>query len=63
MRRDQLEHLIRAAGAIVQSDDVVVIGSQAILGSYGEDELPAQDWSDTMVSPNRRSHCRTPRPL
>ncbi|MCC6435672.1 MAG: hypothetical protein IT196_11625 [Acidimicrobiales bacterium] len=42
MRRDQLEHLIRAAGAIVQSDDVVVIGSQAILGSYDEAVLPGE---------------------
>lgn len=31
VRRDQLEPLIRAAGAIAQADDVVVIGSQARL--------------------------------
>ena len=42
MRRDQLEHLIRAAGAIVHSDDVVVIGSQAVLGSYDEAVLPGE---------------------
>lgn len=34
MRRDQLEHLIRAAGAISGSRRVIVIGSQAILGQY-----------------------------
>lgn len=34
MRRDQLEHLIRAAGAMSGSKRVVVIGSQAILGQY-----------------------------
>jgi len=33
MRRDQLEHLIRAAGRILDTDEVVVIGSQAILAS------------------------------
>lgn len=34
MRRDQLEHLIRAAGAITGSRRLVVIGSQAILGQF-----------------------------
>lgn len=34
MRRDQLEHLIRAAGAISGSRRIVVIGSQAILGTF-----------------------------
>jgi hypothetical protein len=32
--REQLEHLIRAAGAIVESDRIVVIGSQAILAAH-----------------------------
>lgn len=33
MRRDQLEHLIRAAGALLGDDTVIVIGSQAILAT------------------------------
>lgn len=33
MRRDQLEHLIRAAGALLGEDTIIVIGSQAILAS------------------------------
>jgi hypothetical protein len=33
MQRCQLEHLIRAAGAIVEQDHLIVIGSQAILAS------------------------------
>lgn len=33
MRRDQLEHLIRAAGQVLEVDEVIVIGSQAILAS------------------------------
>jgi hypothetical protein len=33
VRRHELEHLIRAAGAITQSD-LIVIGSQAILGQH-----------------------------
>ena len=33
MTRAQLEHVIRAAG-IANVDDVVVIGSQAVLGEF-----------------------------
>ena len=41
MRRDQLEHAIRTACQIIQADEVIVVGSQSILGTYREDELPA----------------------
>jgi hypothetical protein len=34
VRRDQLEHLIRAAGAILNEDRIVVIGSQALLATF-----------------------------
>ena len=34
MTRAQLEHLIRAAATIAADDDIVVIGSQAILGQF-----------------------------
>lgn len=34
MNRKQLEHVLRASGSISGSRDLVVIGSQAILGSY-----------------------------
>lgn len=34
MTRLQLEHLIGAAGTIADDDDIVVIGSQAILGQF-----------------------------
>jgi hypothetical protein len=40
MRRDQLEHAIRAACQISGLTEVVIVGSQAILGSYTDDELP-----------------------
>ena len=36
MRRDQLEHVIRAAAAVSGDDEIVVIGSQAILGQHPE---------------------------
>ena len=34
MTREQLEHLIRAAATVADDDDIVVIGSQAILGEF-----------------------------
>lgn len=40
MRRDQLEHVVRAAASVVGVADVVVIGSQAILASFPDWELP-----------------------
>ena len=45
MQRDQLEHLIRAAGAISGSRRVVVIGSQAILGQYPTGAPARATWS------------------
>lgn len=36
MRRHELEHLIRAAGSITGADEIVVVGSQAILGACPE---------------------------
>jgi hypothetical protein len=40
MTRDQLEHLIRAASVIAQDDEIVVIGSQAILGQFPDAPAP-----------------------
>jgi len=34
MKRHEIEHLIRAAGAITESNEIIVIGSQSILGCY-----------------------------
>ncbi len=36
MKRGDLEHIIRAAADIADDDEIVVIGSQAILGQYPE---------------------------
>ena len=41
MRRDQLEHAIRTACQIIHQSEVIVVGSQAILGTYDESQLPA----------------------
>lgn len=40
MNRQQLEHLIRAAGEIADDDELIIIGSQAILGQYPEAPAP-----------------------
>jgi hypothetical protein len=41
MRRVQLEHAVRSACQIIDHREVIVVGSQAILGTYREDELPS----------------------
>jgi hypothetical protein len=41
MRRHQLEQAIRTACQIIQRSEVIVVGSQAILGTYDESHLPA----------------------
>jgi hypothetical protein len=42
MRRDQLEHAIRTACQIIGHPAVIVVGSQAILGSFAEGRLPSE---------------------
>ena len=34
MKRSELEHVIRASGAIADDDELIIIGSQSILGQY-----------------------------
>lgn len=41
MRRDQLEHAIRAACQIITAPEIIVVGSQSILGSIDHSRLPA----------------------
>lgn len=42
MRRDQLEHAIRTACQILGRPEVIIVGSQSILGSFRETQLPAE---------------------
>lgn len=42
MRRADLEHIITAACTVAKQDQVLVIGSQSILATYSEYELPAE---------------------
>ena len=34
MNRAQLEHLIRASAMLVEDDEIIVIGSQSVLGQF-----------------------------
>lgn len=42
MNRTQLAHVLRSASRIAGDSEVLVVGSQAILGVRDEDELPAE---------------------
>jgi hypothetical protein len=42
MNRAQLEHAIRASCQIIHMTEVIVVGSQAILGTYDENALPGE---------------------
>jgi uncharacterized nucleotidyltransferase DUF6036 len=42
MTREQLEHILRAASRIVNERDVLVIGSQSILGAFDDAQLPKE---------------------
>lgn len=44
MRRDELAHLLRAAATISNDPQILVVGSQAILGTHHEDDLPEDAW-------------------
>lgn len=53
MNRQQFEHLLRAASTIVDEQDVVVFGSQAILGTFSEDKLPPEaTFPSKLISPS-----------
>ena len=43
MKRSELEHLIRAAGSIANDAEIVIIGSQSILGQFPD--APRRSWS------------------
>lgn len=40
MNREQLAHVLRSAARIVDDPDIIVIGSQSILGTFDAEDLP-----------------------
>lgn len=56
MNRAQLEHIIRAAAANTNTTDIVVIGSQAILGSYPDAPVELLTSIEADVFPKERPY-------
>jgi hypothetical protein len=54
VRREQLEHLIRASAHIADDEDIVVLGSQAVLGAHPDAPASLLTSVDADVYP--RSH-------
>lgn len=55
MRRSELEHLIRAAAAITDQNEIMVIGSQSILGSVPDAPAELLQSMEADLYPLRRS--------
>jgi hypothetical protein len=49
MRRDQLEHAIRTACQVIGRHEVIVVGSHSNLGTFREDQLPADATMSTEI--------------
>jgi hypothetical protein len=54
MTRSELEHVIRAAGAIAADDRIIVIGSQALLGQHPDAPAALLASMEADVYPQRR---------
>lgn len=54
MTRSELEHLIRAAGAIAADDQIVVIGSQSVLGQFPDAPLALRTSMEADLYPRNR---------
>lgn len=55
MTREQLEHVIRAAATIADDDDLVVVGSQAVLGQFPDAPAEMLRSNEAYVTPRNRS--------
>ena len=42
MNREQLAHIVRAAARIAGDGDIIILGSQSVLGLRDADSLPAE---------------------
>ena len=54
MRRAELEHVIRAATSVAEDTDLVIVGSQAILGQFPEAPEPMLVSREADVYPRNR---------
>lgn len=54
MTRSELEHVIRAAGAIADDREIVIIGSQAVLGQFPDAPAALRASMEAGVYPRNR---------
>ena len=62
MDRNELEHIIRAAGDIADVKSLIILGSQSVLGQFPNlaDSFPESDYSDiSFISKKRQILCRS----
>jgi hypothetical protein len=52
MQRSDLEHIIRASGDVAQDDEIVIIGSQSILGQFPDAPMRLLASMEADVYPN-----------
>ena len=52
MQRSELEHIIRASGDVAQDDEIVIIGSQSILGQFPDAPMRLLASMEADVYPN-----------
>ena len=56
MQRSELEHIIRASGDVAQDDEIVIIGSQSILGQFPNAPMRLLASMEADVYPNHNPH-------
>ena len=54
MQRSELEHIIRASGDVSQDDEIVIIGSQSILGQFPDAPMRLLASMEADVYPNNK---------
>jgi hypothetical protein len=54
MQRSELEHLIRASGEIAGDDEIIIIGSQAVLGQFPDAPLALRMSMEADVFPKNK---------
>ena len=54
MQRSELEHIIRASGDIARDDEIVIIGSQSILGQFPDAPMRLLMSMEADVYPNHK---------
>ena len=52
MQRSELEHIIRASGDVAKDDEIVIIGSQSILGQFPDAPMRLLSSMEADVYPN-----------